>query len=145
MLAFNKHSWFKLFKLWLLAIPVIYGVYMLIILVRESVSFQELLTNHPTVAPFFIIACLSLIWFYVFQANYSDLESRDTMRTSLYIYVASALAVGNIVGIVTGILAIRELPKTKTFRGLTNCKLELALFAMSLFCGAVLLRLSLVS
>lgn len=136
-----------------LIIPLVYGAFLLVTMMKAHTTFNDVLAAHPMYTVMFLVVLLDVLWGYLLFAVSSDLSSEEGR---LYIYLliffiaVSQLIVGNfVIAILAGFMLINmDQHLSQAFRLLVMKKhglysgLAAGLLMMSLLCSFALIRLT---
>ncbi|MDF1507313.1 hypothetical protein PZE06_03855 [Robertmurraya sp. DFI.2.37] len=139
----RTNEWYTAILVLSILIPVLYVIYLLMILQENGQSIEGLLKSQPIYGVLMLVAFINPIWGHFLKHIPKGERVKEGRGDRFLTYLlVSQIAVGNIVMLVLALLAKRRLPRASEPQPLTILEkmVSLALLALSLFAGYLLLR-----
>ncbi|WP_018664855.1 hypothetical protein [Heyndrickxia acidiproducens] len=142
----NESKIFKLMIALLFLVPILYMIYLCMIVIIYPTSFQELLSGSPFSAVMLLASCLNLLMGYYLYHLKVHLDHHDLFMLTIYFLALAQILLGNLLIAVFIALFIWVSPNKKI--KLSNLRNNIpllsmfgAFFVMYMFCGFVLFKL----
>lgn len=144
----NINKWYTTILILSVLIPILYVVYLFLVIQGSEQSIKGFLNSQPIYAVIMLIGFINPIWgHFLNQIPKEERVRKGRGDRFLTFILISQLVVGNIIIVILAFLAKRKLPSTSNPQPLTTVeKLVVGvLLVLSLFAGFILLKLTIFS
>lgn len=144
----NTNKWYTTILILSVLIPILYVVYLFLVIQGSEQSIEGFLNSQPIYAVIMLIGFINPIWgHFLNQIPKEERVRKGRGDRFLTFMLISQLVVGNIIMVILAFLAKRKLPSTSILQPLTTVEKLVAgvLLVLSLFAGFILLKLTIFS